>query len=313
MKKRFVCILAALVLFLFTACDLFEKNYTVGICQFDSYPALDNAVSGFQDALEEQLGEIVTVQVKTAYGAPENCDPILDGFVAGKADLILACGAPALQAAASYSETVPVLGTAVADYSTTLGYSDGALPKNISGTSDLVSSDAQAAMIPEMFPHAQNVGLLYCSQEVDSQYQAERFAESLELLGLSSNSFPFTDSGDLASAVQEACSQSDVIFVPTGACVSVNSSTIRELTVSAGVPVVAGNAELCKDCGVVALAISYYDLGYQTGLMAAKILTGEKTSSSIPIEYAAETVKLFNAENCAALGVTIPEGYIPLS
>lgn len=308
MKKGFVCVLAALMLFTFAACDLFEKSYTVGICQYDSYPALDDTVNGFQDALKEQLGDAVTIQVESASGIAANCGSILDGFVAGKADIVLACGAPALQSAASYFGTVSVLGAAVADYSSALEISGG----SITGTSDSVSADEQAAMIPEMFPYAQSVGLLYCSQEPDSQYQAERFAESLASLGLVSAPFPFTDGNDLASALQDACEQSDVIFVPTGACVSVNTDTVREITVSAGVPVVAGNADICAGCGTVTLAVSYYDLGYQTGQMAARILTGETDAVSLPVEYAAETAKLFNAEICAALGVTIPEGYAPL-
>ncbi len=308
MKKGLVCVLTALMLLTFAACDLFEKNYTVGICQYDSYPALDDTAKGFQDALAEKMGERVTVQVETASGSSANCGSILDGFVSGKADLILACGAPALQAAAPYSETVPVLGAAVADYPSALGTSGG----NITGTSDLVSPDEQAAMIPEMFPHAQSVGILYCSQEPDSQYQAERFAESLDAIGLGSTFFPFTDSSDLSAAVQDACQKCDVIFVPTGACVSVNTGTIREATVAAGVPVVAGNADICEGCGAVTLAVSYYDLGYQAGEMAARILTEESEDSSLPVAYSAETAKLFNAEICAALGVMIPEGYAPL-
>lgn len=308
MKKGFVCVLAALMLLALAACDLPEKSYTVGVCQYDSYPALDDTVKGFQDALTEKLGERATVQVETASGSSANCGSILDGFVSGKADLILACGAPALQAAVPYLEAVSVLGAAVADYPSALGFSGA----NITGASDLVSPDEQAAMIPEMFPHAQNVGILYSSQEPDSQYQADRFAESLENMGLSSTSFPFTDSSDLPAAVQNACQESDVIFVPTGACVSVNTGIIRDITVSAGVPVVAGNADICEGCGTVTLAVSYYDLGYQAGEMAAQILIGEADIFSLPVIYATETTKLFNAENCAALGVTIPEGYAPL-
>ncbi len=314
MKKGFVCVLAALMLFTFTACDLFEKNYTVGVCLFDSYASMDEAAEGFQDALAERLGEHVTVLVESAAGNTPNCNSIVGDFVSDKADMILACGAPVLQAAAACSDTVPVLGTAVADYSSALGLSgwNGTVGGNITGTSDQVPPDQQAAMIPEMFPSAQTVGLLYCSQESDSQYQAEAFAACLESLGLTGVPFPFTDGKDLSAAAQKACEESDVIFVPAGACISLNTSTVRDITVSAGVPVVAGNAEICEGCGTVTIAIDYYDLGYQTGVMAAQILTEEKAPSSMPVAYAAETTKLFNAKNCAALGVTIPEGYAPL-
>ena len=75
---------------------------------------------------------------------------------------------------------------------------------------------------------------------------------------------------------------------------------------------VAGEAGICSGCGIATLSISYYDLGYQTGLMAAKILTGEADVSAMPIEFAPEITKQYNAANCEALGITIPEGYAPL-
>ena len=43
--------------------------------------------------------------------------------------------------------------------------------------------------------------------------------------------------------------------------------------------------------------------------MAAKILTGEANISEMPIEYAPNFTKKYNASNCEALGVTIPDGY----
>ena len=46
---------------------------------------------------------------------------------------------------------------------------------------------------------------------------------------------------------------------------------------------VAGEAGICTGCGVATLSISYYDLGYITGEMAAKILTGEADVSTMPI------------------------------
>ena len=75
------------------------------------------------------------------------------------------------------------------------------------------------------------------------------------------------------------------------------------------VPVVAGEEGICTGCGVATLSISYYDLGYTTGEMAAKILTGEADVSTMPIEYATNVTKKYNAANCEALGITLPEGY----
>ena len=68
---------------------------------------------------------------------------------------------------------------------------------------------------------------------------------------------------------------------------------------------------ICVGCGIATLSISFYDLGYKTGEMAAQILKGEADISQMPIEYA-NASKLYNADMCQELGITVPEGYTAL-
>ena len=79
----------------------------------------------------------------------------------------MANATPALQAAASATSTIPILGTSVTDYATALEIADwtGTVGGNISGTSDLAPLDKQAAMLQELFPNAKKVGMLFCSSE----------------------------------------------------------------------------------------------------------------------------------------------------
>ena len=88
--------------------------------------------------------------------------------------LILANATAALQAAAAGTSEIPILGTSITDYATALDLDNwtGTTGLNISGTSDLAPLDQQAAMLNELFPEAKNVGLLYCSAEPNSKYQA---------------------------------------------------------------------------------------------------------------------------------------------
>lgn len=62
-------------------------------------------------------------------------------------DLILANASSALQAAASATGDIPVLGTAVTEYGVALNIPDfnGTVGTNVSGTSDLAPLDQQAA------------------------------------------------------------------------------------------------------------------------------------------------------------------------
>ncbi|MBR5508494.1 MAG: ABC transporter substrate-binding protein [Lachnospiraceae bacterium] len=287
------------------------ESYTVGICQLVQHVALDAATQGFKDALTEELGDAVTFEDQNAQGDSNTCSTIINGFVSNNVDLILANATPALQAAQAGTNEIPILGTSVTEYGVALGIDgfDGLVGGNISGTSDLAPLKDQAAMVKELFPDAKKVGLLYCTSEANSQYQVDEVQKFLEELGYTCTQYGFSDSNDLATVTTTASSESDVIYVPTDNTVAANTEIINNICLPAEVPVVAGEEGICSGCGVATLSISYYDLGVATGKMAAKILTGESNISEMPIEYAPQFTKKYNAANCEALGVTIPEGY----
>ena len=315
MKKIIALALALVMLASLAACGSSGSGkYKVGICQLVQHPALDAATQGFQDALTEKLGDKVEFDVQNASGEPTNCTTIVNGFVSSNVDLIMANATPALQAAKEATSTIPILGTSVTDYASALeidGWT-GTVGTNISGTSDLAPLDGQAAMIKELFPDAKTVGILYCSSEANSQYQVDVITGYLTDLGFTVTPYSFTDTNDVASVAQKAC-DSDVIYIPTDNTAASNTEAIANVVLPAKVPVFAGESGICAGCGVATLSISYYDLGYATGKMAAKVLTGEAKISEMPVEYAPQVTKMYNADNCAALGITIPDGYEPLS
>ena len=290
------------------------ESYKVGICQLVQHEALDAATQGFKDVLTEKLGGAVTFVEGNASGDSANCSTIVDGFISEGVDLILANATSPLQAAAAATADIPVLGTSVTDYATALDIADwnGTVGSNISGTSDLAPLDQQAAMLNELFPDAETVGLLYCSAEANSVYQCTVIEEYLTGYGYKVEWYSFNDTNDVNSVTQTAADNSDVIYIPTDNTAASNTEAIANVVIPAGVPVIAGEEGICRGCGVATLSISYYDLGRKTGEMAVKILTGEADVSEMPIEYAPAT-KMFNAAICEELGVTVPEGYEALN
>ena len=317
MKKLIAIVCAVLMMVSLTACGetANDGKYTVGICQLLTHPALDAATQGFKDALVAELGEEnVEFKHQDAGGEYTNCATIVDGFVAENVDLILANATNPLQAAAAATSEIPILGTSITDYATALNIADwtGTVGGNISGTSDLAPLDQQAAMIAELFPDAQNVGLLYCSAEPNSVYQVTVMAEYLADMGYTTTEFAFADVNELAAVTQSACDGSDVIYIPTDNTAAAYTETIANVVIPAGVPVVAGESGICSGCGVATLSISYYDLGYTTGKMAAQILTGQADVSTMAVQFAPEVTKMYNVANCEALGVTVPDDYAPI-
>ena len=222
----------------------------------------------------------------------------------------MANATPALQAAQSATNEIPVLGTSVTEYGVALGLTDfsGTVGGNISGTSNLAPLDQQAAMITELFPDAKNVGIIYCSGEPNSVYQVEVVKAALEKTGCTVNTYTFSDTNDVVSVTGTASDANDVLYIPTDNTAASNTEAIANILVPAGVPAICGEEGICKGCGVATLSINYYDLGVTTGKMAAKILTGEANISEMPIEFTEATPK-YNPTMCETLGIEPLDGY----
>ena len=308
--KKILAIMVALMIVLALPA-MAEETYTVGICQLVQHPALDAATQGFRDALTEKLGDSVTFDEQNASGDSATCITIINSLIAEEVDLIMANATPALQAAQAGTADIPILGTSVTDYGTALDIADwaGTTGINISGTSDLAPLDGQAAMLQELFPDAKEVGLIYCSAEANSVYQISVIKGILTEMGYNCTEYSFTDSNDVASVVTNACAASDVLYIPTDNTAASNTEAIANVLLPAKVPAVTGEEGICSGCGVATLSISYYDLGYATGEMAAKILTEGADVSAMPVQYAPNVTKKYNAANCEALGLTIPDDY----
>lgn len=292
-----------------------DQVYNIGICQLLEHPALDEATRGFEEALIEFLGEEnVNFNFQNAQGEQPNCATITTQFVTDGVDLIMANATPPLQAAAAATNTIPILGTSITDYATALDVSDwtGASGTNISGTCDLAPIDEQENMLVELFPNAKKVGILYCSAEANSKYQADLFETYLEEDGISYEEFTVADSNEIQAVVTRACESCDVLYIPTDNTLAGATESINNIALPARVPIIAGEEGICSGCGVATLSISYYDIGYMAGMMAYEILVNGADISTMNVMYASRVTKEYNASICETLGIEIPDDYVAI-
>ncbi len=248
-KKITALLLAVLMILSLAACSGKPKSYTVGICQLVQHPALDAATKGFKDALTAKLGDKVTFDEQNASGDTNTCATICNQFVSSKVDLIMANATPALQAAQTSTDKIPILGTSVTDYGTALGINIGrARPQEHIGPPTWRAGPA-GRMLKESLQDDKNVGILYCSSEPNSNIRT-RSSRYLRL-GLYLQVLTFSDSNDLQTVERRRASESDVIscnghpLPPT--------RKFQELRVPANVPIIAGEEGICKGCGVATL------------------------------------------------------------
>ena len=286
-------------------------TYTVGICQLVQHDALDAATQGFEDALTEALGDSVTFDYQNAQGDSATCSTIVTGFVSNNYDLIMANATPALQAAVSATDTIPILGTSITDYATALALTswDGTTGMNVSGTSDLAPLDQQEDMILELCPEVSKVAIIYCSAEANSVYQASEITKFLEEDGVDSAEYTFADSNDIQSVVTAAVAECDVVYIPTDNTAASNMTIISNICQPAGIPVICGEENMMNAGGLATLSISYYDIGYAAGQMAVEVLLNGADVSTMPVQTASTTTKKYNAAYAEAIGMEMPADY----
>ena len=293
-----------------------DASYTIGICQLVQHAALDAATQGFRDALTEKLGDKVTFDEQNAQGDSATCSTIVTGFVANNYDLIMANATPALLAAVSATDTIPVLGTSVTDYFSALqldATEDGATGMNVSGTSDGVPAQLYADCLMELVPEAKTVAIIYCSAEPNSVIQADQFIACMDELGVATTVNTFTDSNDIQAVVTAAIEGADAVYIPTDNTAASNMTIVSNICTPACIPVICGEEGMCGSGGLATVSISYYDIGYVCGEMAYEILVNGADVSTMPIGYAANPVKKYNADVAEAIAFELPEEYEPIA
>ena len=308
MKRILALILAltmsALTLVAFTSCSNEKADFTVGICQLMKHDALDSATKGFVDALSAALaaeGKTVEFDEQVA-GEATLCTTVINTFTAKNVDLIMANATPALLAAANATTTIPVLGTSVTDYADTFA---GNIPANVSGTSDAVPFDEQAKMMIDTLGlvAGDKVGVIYCTNESNSLIQYNAVKELFDKEGIVVEAYTFSETTELQAVVNTAAANSRAIYVPSDNTVAQNDSIVGTICTENNVPVFTSyGGAVCY----ASLAIDYYELGAETGKMAAEILLGTKDVSDIEIKTLTPSV-VFNNELCTKLGIAVPE------
>ena len=305
--KKILSVLMAVVMLTTAALSLAscgsEADFTVGICQLMVHESLDKATQGFKDALTEELakaGKTVAFDTQVA-GEATLCTTVINTFTAKNVDLIMANATPALLAAANATTTIPVLGTSVTDYTDTFA---GNIPTNVTGTSDAVPFDEQASMMIETLNlvAGDKVGVLYCTNESNSLIQYNAVKELFEAEGIVVEAYTFSETTELQAVVTSAANECKALYVPSDNTVAANDTVVGTICNEKKVPVFTSyGGSVCY----ASLAIDYYELGAETGRMAAEILLGTKSVSDIEVKTLTPTV-VYNEELCGQLGIAVP-------
>ncbi len=285
--------------------------FDIGIIQYVEHVALDASRDGFIEALKDNGyvdGENINIDLQNAQADQSNLSTISDRFIGNKVDLVLAIATPAAQAIAGKTTEIPIMGTAITDYETARLVDSNDVPGgNVSGTTDMNPIKEQIDLLVKLVPEAKTVGVLYTSSEDNSILQAKIAKEAIEDLGLSYVEVTVTNSNDVQQATQSIAGQCDAIYIPTDNVFASSMPVVHGVVSQSKTPVICGESGMVESGGLATLGINYYDLGYQTGLMAVRVLKGEAEPATMAIESASGFDFAINGEVAEEIELEIPE------
>ncbi|MDR0416993.1 MAG: ABC transporter substrate-binding protein [Propionibacteriaceae bacterium] len=287
------------------------ESFTIGTAVIMDHPSLQLIAQGFKEVLAEAGVDVKYIE-ENAQGDSSNAATIASTFHDNQdIDLILAITTPIAQAIVQAETARPVLYAGVTDpvYAGLVPEIDGPSGTNVTGTSDLNPNAKPVALVKEIIPDAQTIGVLYSSSEPNSIVQVDAFKAEAGPLGVTIKESAITATSELATGVQ-ALADCDAILVPTDNTVVSGISTVIAFGEQNQIPVFTADAESVQAGSVATRGISYYELGRRTGEMALAILVDGKDVGTVPALVVKETQLIVNLEAAAKMGVTISQALL---
>ena len=289
------------------------EEYKVGVVQLVQHGALDQANAGMIAGLADNgfvEGENLIVSQENAQNDQSNLQSIAQSFIADEVDIILAIATPAAQVMAANTEEIPIVGTAITSFEGAgLVKSDEEPGYNVTGTNDMNPVEEQVNLLLQLNPNAKVIGTIYTAAEVNSQIQVDLLDKVAAAKGLTVEKRTIQNVNDIQQAAQSLVGVADALWLPTDNNVASAMPNVVGITDPAGMITITGEESMTVAGGTATYSFSYYDIGYNAGVMAAQILKGEADPATLPVQspQAEDLVAVINMEAIATLGIEVPQ------
>ena len=312
MKKIILLFVVVLSAFCAVSCKKDNKT-TVGILLTATHSALNDAKDGFIEALKANGYEDAEFVVRNPEGDATTMNSMATELVR-KSDIVLGVGTPAavaLQSARDAEELdVTILFTAVTDPVSAGLMDDVNKPTDITGTNDMNPVADQVNLILELAPGIKKLGVLYNVAETNSLVQAEMVKAQAALKDVEVVVKTVSEAIEISAATTALIQTEKVeaIYIPTDNLMASNMPAIAAVSDELKVPTVCGEAGMVAAGGTITYSINYKSLGYLTGEMAAKILSGTPCSEVPSTSVDASGLEVaINDTSIQNIGIEVPQ------
>lgn len=315
-SKKMLAIIFSAVLLLAACGDSEEvqdketssKKYKIGVSQIVEHPSLNAAYDGFKKALED-AGLDVEYDVQIAQGDNSVNTTIATNLVSADVDLIFANSTPSAQAAASATTEIPIIFTSVTDaVGAELVDSMESPGGNITGTIDAhpdAITNTMKFLKEEL--EAKNVGMVFNSGEQNSRAQVDAVKEMLKDMDMTVVEASVATSADVKQATESLLGKVDSMYIITDNTVVSALESVISVANDNEIPMMVGEFDSVKRGGLAAYGFEYFDIGYEAGQMAVKILKGESKPADLPVQIPQKLKLIMNKDTASTLGLDIKD------
>lgn len=281
-----------------------KRAYTIGILQTASHPALDSARDGFIKAIEKKMGKEVDFVIRNGQGSINTIHAAAQQFHAKQdIDAVFAIATPAAQAMVMVEKEKPIILAAV----TITPESDIFAADNICGVSDMIDVRKEVEAMKAVLPQeAKNIGIIFCSAEINSVTMSKIMVEELQRVGYIPHLCAITSEADVEPAILSAVRKVDALLAPTDNVVASSIALIADIAAKAHKPLIVSD-NLLIEHALMARGVDYYQSGQQAGEMAMQIITQNKKPHDIGIVKADNKDIYVNKRILQKLGYTISD------
>jgi ABC-type uncharacterized transport system substrate-binding protein len=290
------------------------RKWKIDLLQYVQVLDVEEAERGIRAGLAEAglvEGRDLELRVRNAHGDMPTLNTLVDTALGSGAELLMTLSTPTLQAALRRARDVPIVFTFVADaVAAGAGRSNDDHLPNVTGVPTLAAHDYMVELVRECLPHARRIGTLFAPAEINSVYNREQFAKAVERHGLELVAMPVNSTTEVPDATLSLLAeQVDVICQGGSNLTATAFASIARPAARVHVPAFGFlSSDLGNGAALVA-ARDYFDGGRDAGLMAARIMRGERPAD-IPFKPLVTTRLLINLDAAREIGLTIPPALV---
>lgn len=280
-----------------------NNQFTVGILQTASHPALDMAREGFIATLKKEFDNNISFIIHNFEGNPSNGLMMAQALQNNKKiNCIFAIATPAAQLMLSIEKKRPICIAAVTNPHILTENKE--LPKNLFGSTDMIDIKSQVTAIKNIFPNIRNIAILFNLAEANSIFLRTQMQQAFTEAGFTIKEVGITSEAELGNQVKHACNNIDLLIAPTDNLVATAAGFIASICLAKKTPFMVSDPLLVKNGPLLAAGgVDYKKSGCIVGVMAAKKLRNEPLSKAF--EKSNQSKIIVNKTTMQALNLNI--------